>query len=322
MARIIVISDPHLSPTHGFFWDNWRRACETVNRLSPDAVIVSGDLCINGPDSDAEVAFAGQALRRLDPPVHAIPGNHDVGDEPPGQEADQIIDAHRLRRWMSVFGADRFAFELDGWRVVGINAQLLGSGLPQEREQDAWLDAELGRASQPILLALHKPLFLQSPDEAEMTATSINPEPRARLLRRLRGAPVQVVVTICTVTAMSCAMGCVMSGRHRRRSWCMSPSMPRPPTSSAYCPSSSTTTACASRRSTSLASLLTTWPSSRVTDATSTCATCRPVRRPAAGPHQAGRAAMSIVAANPGCRVSTRRARKAASRVRRLMRQA
>ena len=53
MARIIVISDPHLSPTHGFFWDNWCRACEVANGLSPDAVVVSGDLCINGPDSDA-----------------------------------------------------------------------------------------------------------------------------------------------------------------------------------------------------------------------------------------------------------------------------
>ena len=52
MARIIVISDPHLSPTHGFFWDNWCRACEVANRLAPDAVIVSGDLCINGPDSE------------------------------------------------------------------------------------------------------------------------------------------------------------------------------------------------------------------------------------------------------------------------------
>ena len=195
MARIIVISDPHLSPTHGFFWDNWRRACDAVNRLAPDAVIVSGDLCINGPDSDAEVAFAGQALRGLEPPVYAIPGNHDVGDEPPGQEADQIIDADRLRRWISVFGADRFAFDLGGWRVLGLNAQLLGSGLAQEREQDAWLDAELDRASWPILLALHKPLFLQSADEAEATAASVNPEPRARLLHRLRGAPVQVVVS-------------------------------------------------------------------------------------------------------------------------------
>lgn len=195
MAHIIVISDPHLSPTHGFFWDNWCRACEVVNRLAHDAVIVSGDLCINGPDSDAEVTFARQALERLRPPVHAVPGNHDVGDEPPGQEANQIVDADRLRRWQSVFGTDRFAFDADGWRVLGINAQLLGSGLPQEEAQDAWLDAELGAATRPILLALHKPLFLRSPDETEITATSINPEPRARLLRRLRSAPVRAVIS-------------------------------------------------------------------------------------------------------------------------------
>lgn len=195
MARIIVISDPHLSPTHGFFWDNWCRTCEVVNRLAPDAVIVSGDLCINGPDSDIEVAFARKALGRLKPPVYAIPGNHDVGDEPPGQEADQIIDAHRLQRWRSVFGADRFAFDAGSWRVLGINAQLLGSGLLHEIEQDAWLEDELGAAARPVLLALHKPLFLQSADESEVTATSVNPEPRARLLRRLQAAPVQVVVS-------------------------------------------------------------------------------------------------------------------------------
>ncbi|MFZ5778615.1 MAG: metallophosphoesterase family protein [Pseudomonadota bacterium] len=195
MARIVVISDPHLSPTHGFFWDNWCRTCEAVNRLAPDAVIVSGDLCINGPDSDAEVAFAARALGRLAPPVHAIPGNHDVGDEPPGQEAEQIIDERRLQRWRSAFGTDRFAFDAGGWRVLGLNAQLLGSGLPQEGEQDAWLDAELAAASRPVLLALHKPLFLQSPDETETTAKSLNPEPRARLLRRLGDASVQVVVS-------------------------------------------------------------------------------------------------------------------------------
>lgn len=195
MARIIVISDPHLSPTHGFFWDNWCRACDAVNQMAPDAVIVSGDLCINGPDSDAEIAFARQALGRLTSPVHAIPGNHDVGDEPPGQEADQIIDAARLQRWRSIFGADRFAFDADGWRVLGINAQLLGSDLPQEDEQDAWLDGELGAATRPVLLALHKPLFLQSPDETEVTATSINPEPRARLLRRLQDSPMRAVIS-------------------------------------------------------------------------------------------------------------------------------
>jgi 3',5'-cyclic AMP phosphodiesterase CpdA len=112
MARIVVISDPHLSPTHGFFWDNWRCTCEVVNRLSPDAVIVSGDLCMNGPDSDAEVAFARDALRHFAPPVYAIPGNHDIGDEPPGQELDQLIDESRLQRWISQFSTDRFLWSL------------------------------------------------------------------------------------------------------------------------------------------------------------------------------------------------------------------
>ena len=245
MARIIVISDPHLSPTHGFFWDNWCRACEVANRLAPDAVIVSGDLCINGPDSDAEVAFARRALGRLKPPVHAIPGNHDVGDEPPGQEADQIIDAHRLRRWLTVFDADRFAFDAGGWRVLGINAQLLGSGLPQEGEQDAWLDGELSAASRPILLALHKPLFLQSADEIEVTATSINPEPRARCCAACtarRCGPSSAAT--CTAIATSSATACVMSGHRRRPSWCMSRPMPPPTTASASCPSRSTMRAC------------------------------------------------------------------------------
>ena len=196
MARLVVISDPHLSPTHGFFWDNWRRTCEAVNRLAPDAVIVSGDLCMNGADSDAEVAFAGRVMGCLEAPVHAVPGNHDVGDEPPGQEANQLVDAHRLRRWTAVFGADRFAFDAGGRRVIGLNAQLLGTGLPEEAVQEAWLDGELAGAAHPILLVLHKPLFLQEADKSQLTASSVNPVPRRRLLQRLRAAPVPVQAVV------------------------------------------------------------------------------------------------------------------------------
>ena len=28
MARIVILSDIHLSPTHGFFWENWCMARE------------------------------------------------------------------------------------------------------------------------------------------------------------------------------------------------------------------------------------------------------------------------------------------------------
>jgi len=188
MARVHLLSDLHLSPTHGFFWENWKIAREATNAAAPDLVIVNGDLCINGPDSDDEMAFAARALQRLRAPVLVLPGNHDVGDEPPGQDAEQIVDAARLARWDAAFGADRFAVDSGAWRLVGLNALLFGSGLAREAEQDAWLDAELAATDRPVALILHKPLFLGSPDEEGATASCMTPVPRARLLARLRAA--------------------------------------------------------------------------------------------------------------------------------------
>jgi hypothetical protein len=41
MARIVVLSDIHLSPTHGFFWENWCVAGEFADAAKADAVIVN-----------------------------------------------------------------------------------------------------------------------------------------------------------------------------------------------------------------------------------------------------------------------------------------
>jgi len=195
MPRVLLVSDPHLSPTHGFFYENWRIVREAVNAHPPDLVIVNGDLCIDGPDSDAEMAFAGAALRQLQVPVRALPGNHDVGDEPPGQDARQLIDAARLARWNQVFGSDRFEVELGAWRLIGINAQLCGSGLPQEGEQLAWLAERLSAAMDPVALFLHKPLFLDDPGEQAATIASLNPAPRAALMRLIAAHKVCLVLS-------------------------------------------------------------------------------------------------------------------------------
>ena len=160
MGSIVVLSDIHLSPTHGFFWENWCVAREFADAAKADAVIINGDLAINGPDSDAEIAFAAAALKKLRTPVAALPGNHDVGDEPPGQDPDQIIDADRLARWNRSLATDRFTLDVGGWRLVGVNAQLFGSGLARENAQDHWLDEQLSKAGRPFALFLHKPLFL------------------------------------------------------------------------------------------------------------------------------------------------------------------
>jgi len=44
MGRIIILSDIHISPTHGFFWENWCIARDFANRVAAEAVIVNGDL--------------------------------------------------------------------------------------------------------------------------------------------------------------------------------------------------------------------------------------------------------------------------------------
>ena len=70
MGRIIILSDIHISPTYGF-WDNWCIARDFANRAAADAVIVNGDLTINGPDSDEEFEFAALALKSLRGPCPA-----------------------------------------------------------------------------------------------------------------------------------------------------------------------------------------------------------------------------------------------------------
>ena len=195
MANMILLSDLHLSPTHGFFWENWRIARDAVNAAAPVRVIVNGDLCIDGPDSDAEIAFAAEALCALRPKVRALPGNHDVGDEPPGQDPRQLITPARIARWRDAFGADRFCLDVGAWRLIGLNAQLFGSGLPQEEEQEHWLSERLACAADPTALILHKPLFLDSPEETELTTACMPPAPRARLLKLLRESPVRMVIS-------------------------------------------------------------------------------------------------------------------------------
>ena len=195
MTRIVVLSDIHLSPTHGFFWENWCIAREFADAAKAETVIVNGDLAINGPEDDDEIAFAANALAKLRTRVMALPGNHDVGDEPPGQDPDQIIDADRLARWDRSFVTDRWALDAGGWRLVGANAQLFGSGLAREGTQDQWLDEQLSAPVRPIALFLHKPLFLECPIDNVVSPACMVPKARARLLDMLNRSDVRLIVS-------------------------------------------------------------------------------------------------------------------------------
>ena len=100
-------------------------------------------------------------LDRLPVAWHAVPGNHDIGDNPwPGAPEGIAVNAGRHQRWLDIVGADHWSVTAGGWVLLAINAQLLGSGLAAEAAQWSWLEDQAGshRGRQPVALITHKPV--------------------------------------------------------------------------------------------------------------------------------------------------------------------
>lgn len=196
MAVVVQVSDTHLSRTHAWFHDNWLAFRDEMDRLRPDLIVHSGDVSFNGPDAPEDIAFARSEIGRLGLPFVAIPGNHDVGEPAEKARLGQPITDARRAVWHRHFGPDWLARDIAGWRLVGLNADLMGSGLDAETEQEAFVrTAFAGASGRPIGLFLHKPLFLVSADEAEKTGKCVFPEPRRRLLALMADFGVRFVAS-------------------------------------------------------------------------------------------------------------------------------
>jgi 3',5'-cyclic AMP phosphodiesterase CpdA len=193
MTRIVQISDTHLSPGKSHFASNWAPVAAFVREQRPDIVVHTGDVTVDGADVEADFAHCASLFAELDAPVHAVPGNHDVGEP---AHAHQPIDMHRIARWRRHLGHDWWSVDVDGWRLIGLDALLVGSGLPDEDAQLAWLDATMRDAGERMLAwFMHKPLFLVSPDEGDTGYWTIKPGPREALLARIRQHRVAMVAT-------------------------------------------------------------------------------------------------------------------------------
>jgi 3',5'-cyclic AMP phosphodiesterase CpdA len=195
--RIIQITDTHLSRGKPHFAGNWPPLANWIAEQRPDLVIHTGDVTVDGADVDDDMAYSAGLLRGLGVRWRAVPGNHDVGD---AAHPRQSVTGQRLASWHAHFGADRWVEDVDqsagGWRIVGLDAMLLDSGLPQEAAQDAWLDAVMVQAAgRPVAWFLHKPLFLNSPEEDDTGYWSVKPRPRTRLMALVRRHRVRLVAS-------------------------------------------------------------------------------------------------------------------------------
>jgi Icc protein len=198
-TRVILVSDTHLSPAAPEAAANWEAVLRHVEQAAPQLVIHLGDLTRDGARDPADLEYGRQQLDRLPVRWLAVPGNHDVGDNPrPGAAEGSAVDAARQQRWSEIIGADRWSLTLDGWLVLAINAQLVGSGLPAEDLQWSWLARRLSErtAGQPVALVSHKPMAADAAELAAAPPRRFLPQPgRGRLASLFGSAPPALVLS-------------------------------------------------------------------------------------------------------------------------------
>jgi len=160
VTRIVQVSDTHISaagppPT-------WQAFRSWLLADPPDLLVHTGDIVIEDPDNALDRAAARRLFDELDVDQLFIPGNHDVGyyDQP------RLLPA-RLDEFRSTWGGDRFACEIGGWRLIGVDAYLLGHDSDLGREHDAWFSDSL-RVGGSTIVFVHQPPFVDRIDGWEM----------------------------------------------------------------------------------------------------------------------------------------------------------
>jgi hypothetical protein len=196
-ARVILVSDTHLSASAPQAQANWDAVVSYVGACAPDLVIHLGDLSLDGAHDAVDLRHGRTQLDRLPAPWRAVPGNHDIGDNPwPGAPAGIAVDAARQQRWLDIVGADHWSITVGGWIVLAINAQLLGSGLQAEAAQWSWLEEQVGghRGRQPVALITHKPVTATRTELAAAPPYRFWPQPAHDRLARLFGGAAPALV--------------------------------------------------------------------------------------------------------------------------------
>jgi 3',5'-cyclic AMP phosphodiesterase CpdA len=191
-ARLLVVSDTHLSARSPEGDANWDAILTYVDAQPVDLVVHLGDLSLDGAHDPDDLVHARKQLDHLPVPWIALPGNHDVGDNPGG--TDPPIGVEGLRRWEADVGVDHWAHSLAGWTLIGVNAQLFDSGLTAEAEQWRWLgECVDGR---PTVFFTHKPMFAGDTELRTAPAYRFVPESaRARLEHHFLGRALPLVVS-------------------------------------------------------------------------------------------------------------------------------
>jgi 3',5'-cyclic AMP phosphodiesterase CpdA len=194
-TRIAQISDTHISPSRSYFRSNFDLVAEHLASNGPDLIVNTGDIALDGADHDEDLIEAVAAHRQLPIEFHLLPGNHDVGDHP-DVARKQPADAERLRRYRRIVGEDFWTIDIPGWRLVGLNALILGSEMPGGAEQiDMLRRAAETLDGRSLAIFMHKPLADEDYAETLTSNRFMTEGPRRELIAALGGGAPAVVLS-------------------------------------------------------------------------------------------------------------------------------
>lgn len=179
--RIAQISDTHLSGARPFFDDNFPPLAEALRQAAPDLVIHTGDLSLDGADSEGDLRHGAALMKGLGQDWVAVPGNHDVGDDAV-LGGSQPVNAARLARWEACVGPLHFHRDIPGWRLIGYDTQGFGTNAAH---RDAVAEAIAGAGPRRIAFFQHKPITESRLDDTAVNYWPLLPEPRGMLLAML-----------------------------------------------------------------------------------------------------------------------------------------
>ncbi len=191
--RIVLLADSHVSTRAPECIANWHAAAESAAALDPALTIHLGDISLDGERHPDDLDVAAGLAARWPTRLRCIPGNHDMGTA----SGEEPLRADRLARYVALFGDDHWVEQSDGWSLVGINAQLFGSGSVAETAQWDWI-VETAASMEPdgrVALFVHRPLVRAANDAGGGRGRYVDPAAAERLTAGPLGDRLALVVS-------------------------------------------------------------------------------------------------------------------------------
>lgn len=192
--NIIFLADPHLGHDKPGHMAAYEEVLVRAKPLDPQLVVVLGDVTMDGKKDPSYFPFARDQIARFGCDVWCIPGNHEEGYNVDRTTWPPPVEASFLPRFEKFFNAMPWTQTVGNVQVLGIDSQILGSGLPQEAEQITWLNNELPKAraaGRYVVVVMHTPLYVATPgpDDDPHDYWAVPHAARGALLDCLRAAP-------------------------------------------------------------------------------------------------------------------------------------